>query len=195
MRILRKPQLAIGVSSIFGAILFTTLFVASLKGQERVFFGNLHSHTSYSDGSERPRDAYRYARDIARLDFLALTEHNHSRAMGSDGVGIATNNRLYNGLGLNSLIRSARDYTVDGRFVALYGQEFSVISRGNHMVPGSDFNIVIGDRESQQGAPRCECARRWRMKFVWQTSSRLHLVFLEGLSRSFFRLISLGQDR
>ena len=42
-----------------------------------VYFGNLHSHTSYSDGSGTPDDAYRHARNTAGLDFLAVTEHNH----------------------------------------------------------------------------------------------------------------------
>ena len=38
--------------------------------QEKVFFGNLHSHTSFSDGSGLPREAYLHARDLARLDFF-----------------------------------------------------------------------------------------------------------------------------
>lgn len=100
--------------------------------QEAVYFGNLHSHTSLSDGVGTPREAYRYARDTAKLDFLAITEHNHSQAQGSDNIGIATNTTLYNG-GPNSLIATARSLTVGGRFVALYGQEYSVISRGNHV--------------------------------------------------------------
>ena len=45
-----------------------------------VFFGNLHSHTSYSDGSGTPTDAYLHARDVAGLDFLAITEHNHKNS-------------------------------------------------------------------------------------------------------------------
>ena len=44
--------------------------------QPQVFFGNLHSHTSYSDGSGTPEEAYAHARDVAHLDFLAITEHN-----------------------------------------------------------------------------------------------------------------------
>ena len=46
------------------------------------YFGNLHSHTGYSDGVQTPADAYAYARHTARtpLDFLAVTEHNHVSA-------------------------------------------------------------------------------------------------------------------
>lgn len=104
-----------------------------IQAQERVFFGNLHSHTSYSDGSGTPQEAYTYARDTAKIDFLALTEHNHAEALGNDGIGIATNPALYKGSSSNSLIQTARTMTQDGRFVALYGQEFSTISSGNHV--------------------------------------------------------------
>lgn len=105
---------------------------ASLQ-QEKVFFGNLHSHTSFSDGSGTPREAYTHARNIARLDFLALTEHNHAEAIGDDEIGIGTNPALYKGPGSNSLIAVANSLTVNGRFVALYGQEYSTISSGNHV--------------------------------------------------------------
>jgi len=47
--------------------------------------------------------------------------------------GIATNNALHKGAGSDSLISAARSLTVDGQFVALYGQEFSTISSGNHL--------------------------------------------------------------
>ncbi|WP_129408788.1 CehA/McbA family metallohydrolase [Marinitoga lauensis] len=42
-----------------------------------MLFGNPHSHTSFSDGEPGsvPSDAYKYARDIANLDFLAVTDH------------------------------------------------------------------------------------------------------------------------
>lgn len=103
--------------------------------QERVFFGNLHSHTSFSDGSGTPEDAYRFARDDsnARLDFLALTEHNHAEALGPDNKGIGADATLYKGPRSDALILVARRMTEDGRFVALYGQEFSTISSGNHV--------------------------------------------------------------
>lgn len=102
---------------------------------ERVFFGNLHSHTSYSDGLGTPEEAYRHARDDddAELDFMALTEHNHAEALGNDGIGISNNAALYKGSDSNSLISTARRMTQDDRFVALYGQEFSTISSGNHV--------------------------------------------------------------
>lgn len=93
----------------------------------RVFFGNLHSHTSYSDGSATPEDAYRHARDVG-LDFVAITEHNHAQA-----GRIANDPSLYSGSTSVSLISTAQRHTQDGEFIALYGQEFSSISSGNHV--------------------------------------------------------------
>ncbi len=98
---------------------------AAVSAQERVYFGNLHSHTSYSDGSATPEEAYRHGRDVARLDLLAVTEHNHLGRMATEPV-------LYGGAMSPSLISTAGRFNADGQFVAIYGQEFSSISSGNH---------------------------------------------------------------
>lgn len=122
-------------------------FALVLCQQVKVYFGNLHAHTSYSDGSGTPAEAYAHARDAADLDFLAITEHNHSKAEFSlkqgdprrDGILIATAPHLYHGRLPNggtdqaALILQANRFTVDGQFVALYGQEFSSIGSGNHV--------------------------------------------------------------
>lgn len=121
------------------------------EGEVRVFFGNLHSHTSYSDGSAFPENAYEHARDVARLDFLAITEHNHAAA-----GRIANDHSLYSGPSSVSLKSTAGRFNVDGSFVALYGQEFSTISSGNHVnvfevsdvidtadVPNGSFNKLL----------------------------------------------------
>lgn len=42
-----------------------------------LYFGNLHSHTSYSDGKGTPEIAYNYARNAGHLDFHAVTDHAH----------------------------------------------------------------------------------------------------------------------
>ena len=115
-----------------------------------VFFGSLHSHTGLSDGSGTPSEAYTRARDVARVDFFAITEHNHA-----DAGSIATNHALYTGPGSLSLIPTANSFVEEGAFVALYGQEFSSISKGNHVnvidapavidVPNGDFRALIQD--------------------------------------------------
>ena len=114
---------------------------------DHVYFGNLHSHTGYSDGSGKPEKAYLYARDVAKLDFLAITEHNH--LIGGAKATPAQRAALYSGPGEEALVPVARRLTQDGKFVAIYGQEFSTMSKGNHVnvfdiaqvidVPAGDF--------------------------------------------------------
>ena len=45
--------------------------------EPRILFGDLHGHSHYSDGTGTPEDWFRYARDVAGLDFAALTDHDH----------------------------------------------------------------------------------------------------------------------
>jgi lamin tail-like protein len=139
-------------------VLAVTLSVPTVVlGQEHVYFGNLHSHTSYSDGSGTPAQAYQFARDSAHLDFLAITEHNHSAAEGSgdrrDTLLIAKNPTLYQGPQAAALIPTANRLNRDSQFVTLYGQEFSTIGGGNHVnlygvkevinVPSGRFDLLI----------------------------------------------------
>jgi hypothetical protein len=126
--------------------------------QFNVYFGNLHSHTAYSDGSGTPQQAYDHARTQARLDFLLISEHNHAAAEGTGTdpkrLHIALDNDLYSGSQAASLISTANkiNSAFPNQFVALYGQEFSTNSGGNHinvfdvsrvideqLVPNKDF--------------------------------------------------------
>jgi len=117
----------------------------------KVFFGNLHSHTSYSDGSGTPSDAYKYAK--SRVDFLAITEHNHKGAEKGikagdprkDGILIANDHSLYKSTATKSLLSAAKRYTKDGEFVALFGQEFSTIQKGGNHVNVFEVAEVIDE--------------------------------------------------
>jgi hypothetical protein len=85
-----------------------------------VYFGNLHSHTGYSDGVQTPADAWFFARNTAQtpLDFLAVTEHNHSGA----GKELASYQQGH------AQAAAAND---DGEFVAIFGQEWGVAAQGH----------------------------------------------------------------
>lgn len=128
------------------AVVVTVLCAAASASADdpNVYYGLLHAHTSFSDGSGLPVEAYDQAK-AAGLDFFAITEHNHSDAEAGakerkDGLLIATDRRLYNGqqpIEINgravaSVLTAAKAASSD-RFVALYGQEFSTISSGNHV--------------------------------------------------------------
>lgn len=103
------------------------------------YFGNLHSHTAYSDGTGTPREAYDHGRTQGQLDFLAITEHNHRNAgtTGNDpaNLNIALDHTLYNGAHPASLMSTAASLNTQfaNQFVALYGQEYSTNSEGNHV--------------------------------------------------------------
>jgi hypothetical protein len=152
-------------------LLAASLLVTAADAQN-VYFGNLHSHTSYSDGVGTPDDAFRHARNVAKIDFLAITEHNHIRAESGagdreDGILIATRPELYNGTGPEALIPTAARWTEDGKFIALYGQEYSTISSGNHVnvfdvprvitVPNGEYKQLLAwldsNRDTNGGIP------------------------------------------
>jgi len=46
-----------------------------IKGTFKAYYGNYHAHTSYSDGKKTPKDAFKYARDVAKLDVQIITDH------------------------------------------------------------------------------------------------------------------------
>ena len=156
--------------AICGLILCVLLIPFSSRG-DRIFFGDLHNHTAYSDGLGTAADAYEYARDTAKLDFLAITDHNHAQAeQGAkgdrkDGKMIGLDHALYTDGTV--AVAEAVNKKFEGRFVALYGQEFSSIKKGNHAnvfdisevitVPNGRYDELIGDwlrqRPDSQGLP------------------------------------------
>lgn len=89
------------------------------------YFGNLHSHSAYSDGHQdntslTPADAYAYAKNSMCMDFLGVSDHNHSEA------GMA--------LSKYSLGRSQATAATTSNFLGLYGMEWGVISNGGHVL-------------------------------------------------------------
>ena len=84
------------------------------------YFGNLHSHTSYSDGVQTPTDAFNFARFTAPtpLDYLAVSDHNHVSA-GMQLPDYALD------------ISEAGLANADGDFVALNGQEWGLAVNGH----------------------------------------------------------------
>src|SRR5438094_1862355 len=103
---------------LYGLILLSLVLSTSIFAQTlRVFFGNLHSHTAYSDGTGTPAEAYEYARTTGKLDFLCISEHNHKSAEGTGDdpqkLHIAKDHSLYNGAGADSLISTANRVNTD----------------------------------------------------------------------------------
>ncbi len=96
------------------------LAVSTAGAELKCYFGNLHAHTSYSDGESTPDTAFAYARDVARIDIQALTEHNNGGSFGGVSYSITPENYA-------NLRLVADTITSPGRFVALAGQEVGSI--------------------------------------------------------------------
>ncbi|WP_426349779.1 CehA/McbA family metallohydrolase [Alloiococcus sp. CFN-8] len=94
-----------------------------------VFFGQIHSHTSYSDGSGTVKDAFTYARDKAeQIDFLAVTDHSNSfdnEASASIADGSMSKEWVEGH-------RLADEFTNEG-FVGIYGYEMTWSNGTGHM--------------------------------------------------------------
>jgi DNA/RNA endonuclease YhcR with UshA esterase domain len=81
---------------------------APLPGGMWAYFGCIHSHSTYSDGSGPPRYAYAVGRANG-LHFLALTDHSH----------------YFNDAQWADILAQAEAATVDGVFVGLRGFEWT----------------------------------------------------------------------
>ncbi|HOM74382.1 MAG TPA: CehA/McbA family metallohydrolase [Fervidobacterium sp.] len=78
----------------------------------KIFFGNLHSHTSYSDGKGTPEQAFTHATDYG--DFLAVTDHCYFMKIPIDGQQKTM-----------LVQKAARASTVSGKFVGFQGFEWT----------------------------------------------------------------------
>lgn len=56
----------------------TLSFTERTSEKYNLYFGQLHSHTSYSDGAGSCEEAYQHASGVNNLDFLAVTDHSNS---------------------------------------------------------------------------------------------------------------------
>ena len=57
---------------------YETTFSCGDGSVMNLYSGEIHTHTSNSDGQGTVTDAYTYARDVAKLDFFAVTDHSDS---------------------------------------------------------------------------------------------------------------------
>ena len=87
------------------------------KPSRRVYWGETHGHTGFAEGQGSPDGYYRFGRDVARLDFLSLSEHD----IWMDDFEWQT---------LQELVEK---YHVDGKFTAILGFEWtSRLPYGGH---------------------------------------------------------------
>lgn len=90
-----------------------------------VFFGDLHSHSTYSDGVNDVDEAYHRYRDAYSYDFAAVTDHDFL-----DGIELTLSE-------LKMLWNHSERLTVPGKFVAFYGYEWTAPAIAEHALPGT----------------------------------------------------------
>lgn len=56
----------------------TLNFTEKTNEKYNIYFGQLHSHTNFSDGAGSCEEAFAHATQVANLDFLAVTDHSNS---------------------------------------------------------------------------------------------------------------------
>ena len=115
-------------------IVLIFLFVSiTANAQYNFYYGNLHSHTEFSDGNKDsvvslvndPAESFTYAKASYHIDFWGICEHNHFSSTNNPGMLLP---RYAQGLA------QADQVNQNGLFVALFGTEWGTISEGGHVI-------------------------------------------------------------
>lgn len=93
-------------------------------GIPRIVWGDLHGHSQLSDGTGTPDDYFWYARDVAALDVVSLTDHDHWGMRFLDQSPDAW----------ESIQDTANRFHEPGRFVTLPGYEWTNWLHGHRHV-------------------------------------------------------------
>ncbi len=98
--------------------------------ESRIFFGDTHGHSGFADGQGTPDNYYSYARDLSRLDFVTLSEHD----IWLDDAEWRT---------LQEMITKYRD---PGRFTPILGYEWTANWQG----VGGHHNVYFRTPENRR---------------------------------------------
>jgi hypothetical protein len=111
----------------------------------RIRWGDVHGHSNYSDGTGTPEQYFRYARDVAGLDFAALTDHDHW------GIQpLAHTPALW-----AEIRRQVSAFHAPGRFVTLLGYEWTSWLHGHrHVLYFEDDGPVFSSVDPRYETPR-----------------------------------------
>ena len=98
----------------------------------RIYWGDTHGHTGFAEGQGSPDGYYRFGRDVARLDFLSLSEHD----IWMDDYEWKT---------LKDLVEK---YRAPGEFTALLGFEWT-----SRLAYGGHHNVFFRDTPGRLRVP------------------------------------------
>jgi hypothetical protein len=110
----------------------------------RVLWGDLHGHSSLSDGTGSVDDYYDYARNVAGLDVAALTDHDHWGILPLD-----EHPEIW-----EQIVRGAQGHYEPGRFVTLIGFEWTNWIHGHrHVLYFGDDGEVFSSLDPKYESP------------------------------------------
>jgi len=112
------------VRGAFGEIVAESNPLVVRDGIPRILWADLHGHSQLSDGTGTPDEYFWYARDVAALDIVSLTDHDHW------GMRFLDQNEA-----MWEAIRAAgRRFEEPGRFLAIEGYEWTSWLHGHRHV-------------------------------------------------------------
>ena len=98
----------------------------------RIYWGETHGHTGFAEGQGSPDGYYKFGRDVARLDFLSLSEHD----IWMDDFEWRT------------LQEMVEKYRIPGRFTTILGFEWT--ARQSY---GGHHNVFFRDTPGRRRVP------------------------------------------
>ena len=98
----------------------------------KLYTGQVHSHTSLSDGVELPEDAYEHVRETTTLDFFGVTDHDVLLDI-RNGDDYLTDVKDALSDDWRFLHETADRYNEDGEFVTIAGEEITWYDQSGHM--------------------------------------------------------------
>ncbi|MHC5209997.1 MAG: CehA/McbA family metallohydrolase [Planctomycetota bacterium] len=111
----------------------------------RILWADLHGHSNLSDGTGLPEDYYSYARDVARLDIAALSDHDH--------WGLPFMDRTPDMW--ETVKRATREAHEPGRFVTLLAYEWTSWIHGHrHVLYFTDEGEIFSSVDPRHATPR-----------------------------------------
>ena len=98
----------------------------------KIFWGETHGHTGFAEGQGSPDGYYKFGRDVARLDFLSLSEHD----IWMDDFEWKT------------LQEMVEKYRVPGRFTTILGFEWT-----SRLLYGGHHNVFFRNTAGRSRVP------------------------------------------
>lgn len=111
-------------------IFFVFLFSVEIAAQN-FYFGDLHVHTTLTDGKVEPQKVYDYAKNVSKLDFICVTDHDiYFRYLGWDSAQLFANRN--NSKNFISLVGYEYTNNTEGHRTVIYPENSGkLFSAGN----------------------------------------------------------------